>query len=271
MIETKDKGSYIGFPSPLLGSAPIRLEVLYIDKGLLALNLPGGLLLKEHIFYEGLTIQEGLLHQLRAQKPELIGLGIETIKPLYFLEPELSGLIYLSIQKESLDPLRNSLGSNHFIFKFILIAWHCDELGDSMTCKMPLRAKPAKKKMESDPKGNQSQTHFKRIKVGTFFDVWQAESFYPRIHQIRFHASCLNIPVCGETCYQKNEPLLLSKAKGKSSFKDEKPLIFRPAIHLSCLEMVKNDALPEALTKPFTKPALEAPFPKNFRVALHHL
>lgn len=47
-----------------------------------------------------------------------------------------------------------------------------------------------------------SQTHFQRLKRSPYFELWEATPISGKPHQIRLHASFINLPILGDTLYQ---------------------------------------------------------------------
>ena len=86
-----------------------------------------------------------------------------------------------------------------------------------------------------------------------------------RTHQIRVHLRHAKLPIVGDAQYF-GRPLLLSKLKPKYRLKEgqqERPLIATTALHAEQLK------LPHPVTG--NEVAIEAPWPKDFTVAVKYL
>jgi len=232
-IDTK-----IGFPTPLLGNAPLRLPVAEIGEGLLALALPGGLLSEAHPFYgKRVSVIAALQAQLRASKPELERLGLEVAKAINFIEPEVSGLLLVGINKAGVEQWRNVFGSRQLTFTYEFVAAANPELPGELVCELPIaRHKQEARMLISHKTGKKSRTAFQRIAEQEGYCLWEAKMDLPRMHQVRLHAAEVGLAIPGEQLYGQCEQLTWAALKGRSARGQVGVIVDRPLIHLARIE-----------------------------------
>jgi 23S rRNA-/tRNA-specific pseudouridylate synthase len=117
-----------------------------------------------------------------------------------------------------------------------------------------------------DPKqGKRARTTFE---VRERFEGWTLLTCRPsteRTHQIRVHLKHARLPIVGDSLYG-GKPLWLSRLKSDYHLKgdrEERPLMGRVALHAEELTLV-HPVTGQSLT-------IEAPWPKDFTVALKYL
>lgn len=194
---------WIGFPPPLLGIKPLRLEVLCVKNGLLGLEKPKGILIDAHPWHTNYpAIIPALRSQIATKKPELDNFKLKHLYAAYPLDPEITGIALLITDKYYLDKYRNAYGSFAFHFRFNFLALHNQTVEDSLECHLPLCPHSQEKRMfVSHKRGKRASTHFKKIAQHDQYDLWQAETQYLRPHQIRIHAAESDLKMIGETLY----------------------------------------------------------------------
>jgi 23S rRNA-/tRNA-specific pseudouridylate synthase len=200
--------AHIGFPPPLLGHAPVRLPVLAGEPGLLALAKPAGIAWEA----EDAAVLDALRAQLDAAKPELAPFALVRPASVWPLETETAGPGLLVSRDGPLDPWRNAFGSGLLRFTYILLAQDTSTAAahgpaaaaDTFTCDLPvaLHTNPrVPRALISAATGKKSRTHFRRIFRAGPWAWWEAETDYPRFHQVRLHAAESGLLIAGETLY----------------------------------------------------------------------
>jgi len=254
----------IGFPPPLLGEQPLRLDVLGAVPGQwLALDKPTDVLPEAHRWYpERPDLLAALNEQVAAEKPELAPLEIAKAGSVYKAEPEVSGVLLLATGEEAYKGLRDAYGSGLFTFTFQFLAK--DDGGKAeRTCELPLamhRTQP--RGLVSHESGKKCVTHFLRLERLGGFGWWEARTTYVRTHQIRLHAAEVGLPIVGDRLYRGPKPIMLSDLKRDyRSRGEESPLYGGLCLHLNGLEVAAPDWA-------FT---LESPLPKGFNVLLRRI
>lgn len=128
--------------------------------------------------------------------PDLDKLGIceiyekELLSKLYIaqrLDKSTTGLLLLAKSGEAANALSELLSSRKVEKTYRLITNRVSDRSE-YSCDLNIDGKAA-------------QTLFKRIKRNPFFELWEALPKTGRKHQIRIHASHLNIPILGDTTY----------------------------------------------------------------------
>lgn len=228
----------IGFPPPLLGEEPVRLPAAPVGEGLLAVALPGGLLSEAHPLYpDSPSVIAGLQRQLQVGKPELAKLGMQIALSVNFIEPEVSGLLLVGLNRAGVEQWRNAFGSMQLTFTYELIAATNPEQLDEIVCELPVaRHKQKPLMLISNKTGKKSRTVFQRVAVRGAYTLWRATTNLPRVHQIRLHAMECGFAVPGEWLYSKHAPLTWSMLEGKASKDGERAITSRPLVHLARIE-----------------------------------
>jgi hypothetical protein len=173
---------FIGFPPPLLGTAPVRLPVLAAREEVFALAKPAG------IAWEGETGVAGAVRrQLETGKPELLALAPgRDAAPVWPLETDVAGIGLFAPRGAPLARWRNAFGSNLLVFTYEFLAGGGDNAADAFVCEMPVeRCKSA--------------TAFRRVARAGRWSWWEARTDYPRFQQIRLHAARCGLNIVGET------------------------------------------------------------------------
>ena len=233
----------LGFPVPLLGMRPQRLDILLDDGELLVLAKPQGILVQADSWYPRLPVLiEAIRHQAAGQKPEFVrrNIGEAGLWAVTDLDPELHGPVLFTRTRERAEELRNALGSGNFRFTFTFLTR--TTIGETeRTCDLPLaRHSRLPRMLVSHTTGKRCQTRFElREELGPFH-YCTAETVFPRRHQILLHALETGLPVLGDTLYARQRPLFLSGMKRDYSPKkdsEERPLYDGPACFLSELRI----------------------------------
>lgn len=115
-----------------------------------------------------------------------------------------------------------------------------------------------------DRSGKDSVTVVNTLDTFKIHTLLECRPFTGRMHQIRVHLASVGAPISGDELYG-GKPLLLSKVKRKYSlgkWKEESPLIRRVALHAEALDfsLLNGERI-----------KVEAPYPKDFTVALKQL
>ncbi len=235
--------------------------VLFEDDALIALDKPSSLPLGAE--RRGPPV-ENLLDLVRAR------LGPDTAN-VHRLDPDTSGLVLFAKTKTALDFL-----SGQFQSKSVVKTYHALTVGvpaaDEFTVDLVMKEDEGRPGVMCVVKkhGKTSLTEFHvREKYpqpagrGSFALV-ECRPLTGRPHQVQLHLAEAGTPILNDAIYGDATRLLLSGLKrGYKGREDEKPLITRLALHASGLTFL------HPLTRaPLT---LQAPWPKDFEVALKYL
>jgi RluA family pseudouridine synthase len=208
-----------------------------------------------------------LLHACIAEaKPWARVRGLRYLMNAHRLDFETSGVILLAKAKPVLVQLANLFGSEKPIKTYLALVQDAPDK-DTFEVDAKLAPHPAKVGLiRVDPKhGKRAQTNFE---VRERFDGWTLLTCRPltgRTHQIRAHLRHVGLPIVGDSLYG-GKPLWLSRLKRDYHLKpgqQERPLIGRLALHAEKLSL-RHPATGQSIT-------IEAPWPKDFTVALKYL
>lgn len=231
-----EEDKFITFPPPLLGKCVEKLKVLYSDNTLLALDKPSGMLIDAYPWYQDINSIVAALRQGHLQGcPELAEYLFNSIYSVYSLEPEITGVALIATDKEMSNYLRNELGSGKFIFKFALLAKSNLKEGP-VECSLPL-AKHYNENtvLVSNKTGKKCKTVFNLLEASGSYQLWEAQTDYIRMHQIRVHAMERGIHIIGEDLYTETLP------QSKTTLGRKLVLCDSLCLHLSSVEWQQQD------------------------------
>lgn len=251
-----DVQTFIGFPSPLLGAEPVRLPVLFNSENAIALPKPAGTVTSYYDWYPRAPgLAEAISTQAAAGKPELARLGIGTrVSPAYPMDAEMSGVALFAKNGAANEFLLNALGSGQMRFVFRFLAAKGSNVPDSFECDLPLARHHTKALvLVSSTTGKKSRTTFRKIGDAGPFAWWEAESDFPRIHQVRVHAHESGLRIVGDTLYSREPLPFLSRYKrdfdpGKN--KEEQPLCDQMCLHLYSVSFPDMDGSTHEVVAP---------------------
>ncbi len=241
-MSQKTKADAIGFPPPLMGEVPLRLPVLAETADWVALNKPSGLAVREYP-WDGKcpNLDAALNVQLQAGKPELVRRGASLFGSVYYMDPEISGVVAFAKSREALSVLRNRFGSGDCASTFIFIAGpKPDELPDAFAADAPLLPHRVKPKMiPSTAKGKKTLTEFRLLGQSDFgWTLWEARAQFFRPHQVRAHAAVHGIPLLGDLVYDGPQaPSLRTLQPKKRGGGLNLPAFEGMALHLASCEL----------------------------------
>ena len=246
-----------------------EIPILFEDEHLLALDKPGGL-----------PTSPDLTNPLRPDLMKLLHAGIAEKKPWarernldylnnpHTLDAETSGVILLAKSKEIFIALANLFSSQKVAEKYIALV-----RGEPLENQFEVDAKiaphpvtPGLMRVDSR-EGKQSQTKFE-VQENFHrhgYALLKCEPLLNRTHQIRVHASHVNLKIVGDELYG-GKPLWLSRLKKDYRLKpgrEERPLISRVALHAEEL------TLPHPVTNETV--TIKSEWPKDLKVAVKYL
>ncbi len=261
------KNLKIGFPPPLLGDAPLRLDVLaHKQNSFLIFDKPAGMLFEADSFNLSTSNIIGAM-KTQAGKPEFERLGITSPYAVHQMDFEQSGACVVAMNKDSAAVLRNALGSDAFEFEFLFVCKDSTASKENprFLVDLPILKSQSKERMvPSHRYGKGAKTEFEFLKSANGFEIWRATTKFLRPHQIRLHAAERGLEILGETLYSEVPLPYLSSLKKKfnrtKNF-EEKPIYSSLALHL---ERVKFSAFDESFDTIST-------LPKNFNYLLECL
>ena len=244
-----------------------EIPVLFEDEHLLALDKPAGLLVSPEAADDSRPNLMQLLHDgIVAAKPWAAERSLTYLNHPHRLDSGTTGVQLLAKNKPAFVALADLFGSEQAVKKHLAIAW-----GQPPATRFEVDAKlsphPLKtSQMCVDPKdGKKSRTEYEVLEQFSDWTLLRCLPLTERKHQIRIHLKHAGFPVVGDELYG-GKKLWLSRLKKDFRLKpgrDERPLIFRPALHLEEL----------SLTHPVTHEmvVIKSGWPKDLRVAVRYL
>lgn len=250
---------------------PLRLPVLLATPDLLALNKPTHIAIDAHPLYPNApSLVRALQQAATLQKQELQPYNIEQPQPIYLIEPDISGIALISLNKKTTEKVRNLFGSNQFQFTFLLLVIdHTPEAPSMRSCHLPLAQSLHKQQMIISHKhGKKAQTIFQRLESLGAYSLWSATTHYPRMDQIRIHAKEVGLQIPGEQKYYKENFIYLSNLK-QGDYKQSKntpSIVEKPLYDALCLHLYQLSWKDGDMSYNIT-----APLPSKFQVLLKKL
>ncbi len=246
-----------------------EIPVLFEDEFLLALDKPAGLPTSPDPANPDRPDLMKLLHAAIAEKkPWARERNLDYLGHAHTLDAGTSGVILLAKNKDVFIALANLFSSQKVAEKYIALV-HGEPLENKFEVDAKIAPHPVKAGlMRVDSKdGKQSQTKFEVLENFSRFGcaLLKCEPLLNRTHQIRVHASHVNLKIVGDELYG-GKFLWLSRLKKDYRLKpgrEERALIPRVALHAE--ELI----LPHPVTNEILK--ITAPWPKDLKVAVKYL
>lgn len=244
-----------------------EVPVLFEDDHLLALAKPAGLLTSPDRYDPQRPNLMKLLHAgIESGKPWARERALSYLMNAHRLDFETSGIILLAKNKPALVALTDLFGSEKPVKRYVALARGVPA-EDRFEINEKLAPHPTRTGvMRVDPKnGKRSRTVVTVVERFSTYTLLRCEPLTGRTHQIRVHLQFARLPILGDRVYG-GRPLFLSSLKKnyvQKEGEEERPLIGRVALHAERLELVHPvSSVPLAI---------EAPWPKDFTVAVKYL
>lgn len=252
--------THLSFPPGALNESALRLAVLYSAAGVLVLEKPAGLA----------EIGNAFRAQIAESKPSACAFGIRRPQLVFAPETEISGLqIYADKDSDTLEIWKNTFGSALFTFRYVFLTHPLPGNSDeaAFACTLPVAQHVSKPlALVSNTTGKKSETVFRRLEKISGFELWEAQTSFPRFHQIRLHAQECGLPVVGDTLYGGAPAIRVSELRPKKRLnKGEDKALYAPiCLHLASVSL-KNDV------SGIEKCLIESPLPNGFETLLKKL
>lgn len=233
------------------------VEILHEDDGLLALDKPAGLLAVPDRYDKN---KPNLVSLLQAARPG------EWLANVHRLDFNTSGVFLVAKSREAFRDVTRQFRDRTTRKQYIALS-HRAPPESPMTVDLPIGLHPKVYGLAriDHRHGREARS------VVTIEERFRAHSLLKvvietgRMHQVRVHLQAIGCPVVGDADYG-GAPLLLSQIKRRYKAKEDEPeraLLDRPALHAERLTLIQP-----MTGAPLT---IEAPWPKDFAVAVKHL
>ena len=237
----------LSFPPNTFEPTSTILPVLHCGAGWIALDKPSGVPLDEHPWHEGKTTLCGELRtrlsqgQASAQK-----LGIARPAAVILTDAEVSGVVLIADRESGAsDAWRNAVGSEQLSFGFLLLVKKAAGVSvpDEFSCTLPVAAHFSESRaLISHKTGKKSETRFVCAEKFGEYELWRAETTFPRLHQVRLHAQESGLPIAGDALYGGVPAITNSQfgRKGRLNKGEVRPLYAPPRIHLEKIRISES-------------------------------
>ncbi len=246
-----------------------EIPVLFEDEQLLALDKPARLLTSPDPLDLARPSLMKLLHGgIAAKKPWAAERNLDYLSNANELDSDVTGVLLLAKNKPAFIALANLFSSEKAPIKDVALGrGELLEQEFEVDAKLaPHPVKPDVMRVDRDH-GKQARTRFTLLEnfSRSGYALLRAEPLVERTHQVRVHASHVDLKIVGDEVYG-GKPLWLSRLKKDYRLKpgrEERALLGRVALHAEEL------SLPHPITgEPVT---IKSEWPKDFKVALKYL
>lgn len=246
-----------------------EIPVLFEDAQLLALDKPARLLTSPDALDLARPSLMKLLHAaIAAKKPWAAERNLEYLNQANELDADATGVLLLAKDKPTFIALANLFSSQKTQLKYLaLVRGEMLEQEFEVDAKLaPHPVKPDVMRVDRDH-GKQARTKFTLVEnfSRAGYALLRAEPLAERTHQVRVHASHVDLKIVGDETYG-GKPLWLSRLKKDYRLKpgrEERPLLARTMLHAEEL------TLPHPLTGETL--TIKSEWPKDLKVALKYL
>jgi 23S rRNA pseudouridine1911/1915/1917 synthase len=233
----------------------MKLDIIYEDQDIVALNKPSGLLSIPDRYNNTIPC---LYHEVAKHYEKLF--------VVHRLDKDTSGLILFAKNEESHKHLSQQFEGRE-IEKYYYAIVNGKPLQDSGSIIAALAEHPLHKgRMSVQKKGRFAHTDYVVEKVWNGYALLKLRIHTGRTHQIRVHMQHLGTPIVSDVFYGNGSPLLLSSIKRKFKLSDqeleERPLLSRLGLHATQLILLHPNG--KSIT-------IEAPLPKDMAVTIKQL
>jgi RluA family pseudouridine synthase len=246
-----------------------EISILFEDEHLLALDKPAGLLTSPEMDGDARPNLMKLLHAgIAEKKPWARERNLDYLGNAHHPDAEASGVILLAKNKEVFIALANLFSSEKVSQKYLALV-----RGEPLETQFEVDAKIAPHPVKPDlmrvdtKDGKQSKTKFAVLEnfPRHGYALLRCEPLIERTHQLRVHASHVDLKIVGDELYG-GKPLWLSRLKKDYRLKpgrEERALISRVALHAEELNL-PHPITNETLT-------IKSEWPKDLKVAVKYL
>ena len=246
-----------------------EISVLFEDEHLLAIDKPARLLTLPDMENPGRPSLVKLLHAgIADKKPWAAARRLEYLNPTNELDGDVTGVLLLAKNKAAFIALANVCSAGKVRINYVMLA-RGEPLENQFEVNARLSPHPVRPgvvRVDSSG-GKQATTRFAVLENFPRHGhvLLRGEPLIERTHQVRVHASHVDLKIVGDELYG-GKPLWLSRLKKDFRLKpcrEERPLMARAALHAEGL------ILPHPVTGETVD--IKSEWPKDLKVALKFL
>jgi len=235
-----------------------RLEILYEDDHLLAVNKPAGVLTIPGRHGGEVALREVIAAHLRIDTP---------LRLVHRLDRQTSGVLILAKNLAAQRDLSRQFRQREVEKSYLALVRGVPEQSGGLI-DAPLAPHPRRPgvMIVAPSRGRPSQTEWEVVERFRHFALLRCRPLTGRQHQIRVHLKYVGLPLAVDERYGESQALYLSSFKRDyrpSRRGPERPLIDRVTLHAERIVLV-HPVHGRHLS-------LTAPWPKDFKAALNQL
>ncbi len=238
-----------------------KLEILYRDKHVLAVNKPAGIPVEPGRWEEHADHLTGVLLQWAEEGRREDGFVAERPRALHRLDMGTSGVVLYALNLEAERHFRELFSAGLVEKKYD--AFVIGEVLESFVVDAPLEEARKGNRMQVAKRGGKaSMTEFFPTKTYRGFTLLEARPKTGRTHQIRVHLASVGHPLAVDPTYGGRPQMLLSEIKSgyrPKKGRPEKPIMDRLTLHARSIRLTGPDG---------KEIFVEAPHPKDLRILL---
>ncbi|RMG68795.1 MAG: RluA family pseudouridine synthase [Calditrichaeota bacterium] len=226
---------------PILKPEPIALDIVYLDRHLVVVNKPAGLVVHPGAGQERSTLVHALLYQVGTLSP--IGAPLRA-GIVHRLDKDTSGLLVVARSELAHRHLARQFAEKRAHREYLALVWHAmaNEMGRIET--FVNRSKRDRKLFTVAPAGKLAITEYHVLERFEFCTLLRLHLQTGRTHQIRIHLKHLNHPVFGDPQYggRRQQLAQLRSARQRQRALKLLGMIHRQALHAYKLGLVHPES-----------------------------
>ncbi|RVT45380.1 RluA family pseudouridine synthase [Rheinheimera sediminis] len=170
------------------------LDILYLDKDILVVNKPSGLLTNPG---RSEDMQDCLLHRVQQQFP--------LAQLVHRLDMSTSGLVVFALRRKAEAALKQQFASRSVKKIYRARVW--GEIAEQGMVNAPLIADAATPPLQKicEKTGKAALTHFQRLSFDGQSSLVELRPVTGRSHQLRVHMQSIGHPILGDAFYAHDE------------------------------------------------------------------
>lgn len=174
-----------------------RVEIIYNDEDLIALNKPSFMPVHESRNHQGDALSNAAANYIDADT---------AFRAVYRLDRDTSGIVLIAKNELAASKLAGRIKKDYY-------AVASRDIGDNGTINAPIaRENESIIKRCVNKNGEAAITHYKKIKALKNGVLYKINLETGRTHQIRVHFSYMGAPLVGDTLYSSGSPLINRQA-----------------------------------------------------------